>query len=140
MEVEAFKLTIEAAKHIQSVYINNVWTTMGSYLVGFGWLLTSVEARSYLEKHQKLLSNIIKVVLCIYVIHALVLIDACINSYKLLDGITVEKLTATTNHIKTIVNLYSIPLYWPVVSLFINGSIVFLLTQKLKQLKVKKET
>ncbi len=135
MEIEAFKLTIEAAKHIQSVYINNVWTTMGSYLVGFGWLLTSVEARSYLEQHQTLLLNIIKVVLVIFVIHGLVLIGACYNSYQLLNDISVTCLKISPVRLKTIIDSYSIPLYWPMISLFINGSIVFLLTQKLMQLR-----
>ena len=140
MDVEAFKLTAQAAKHIQSAYINNVWTTMGSYLVGFGWLLTSVEARNYLIKHQRLLDNIIKVVLCIFAVHGFVLIDACINSYKLLNAVTVTGLQVDSEHIKTIVALYSIPLHWPMISLLINGSIVFLLTQKLKQLQSSKET
>ena len=135
MEIEAFKLTIEAAKHIQSVYINNVWTTRGSYLVGFGWLLTSVEARSYLEQHQTLLLNIIKVVLVIFVIHGLVLIGTCYNSYQLLNDISVTCLNISPGRLKTIIDSYSIPFYWPIISLFINGSIVFLLTQKLMQLR-----
>jgi hypothetical protein len=140
MDIEAFKLIMEAAKHIQSVYINNVWTTMGSYLVAFGWLLTSVEARSYLEGHRLLLSNIIKVVLGTFIIHASVLISASYDSYVLLKDISVACLNMSSERSDVLVKSYSIPLYWPVVSLLINGLIVFLLIQKLRQLQVVKET
>ena len=130
-EFEILKIVLDAAKHVQSVYINNVWATMGSYLVAFGWLLTSKEARGYLIKHKKLLRSSALVSVGIFVIHALVLISAFLESNALIEQITNIQIPTQSTSTENIASLYAIPWYWPVVSLIINGSIAALLFQKL---------
>jgi hypothetical protein len=133
MELEILKILIDASKHVQSVYINNVWATMGSYLVALGWLLTSSEARNHFSSNKTLLRNSIIVTIGIFLIHILVLIEGHLESQYLMDEIqNLNKIPE--KQLQNLAKLYSIPWFWPAISLTINGAIVALLVQKLFQL------
>jgi len=138
--LETLKIMIEASKHIQSVYINNVWTTMGAFLVAFGWLLTSAEARKYIKEHRSLLSYSKTIVVSLFIIHAVVLGKSWCDSYLLITEMekVAKLIDPPPNDI--LITLYEIPWYWPVSSLIINGFIATLLLKKLQLLKGLKET
>lgn len=132
-ELEILKILIDASKHVQSVYINNVWATMGSYLVALGWLLTSSEARNYLISNKSLLRNSVIVTIGIFIIHALILIGEHLESQRLMHEM--QNLNAIPEEqLQELAKLYRIPWFWPAISLTINGAIVALLVQKLFQL------
>lgn len=129
MDLDVAKALIETAKHVQSVYINNVWTTMGALLVALGWLLTSKEAREHLSNNKELCIYSIVVTSLIFVIHAAVLIQASYESYEISGWF------ARCEKYMVVISVYQIPWYWPVLSLTINGLIAWLLLHTLFTLR-----
>jgi len=134
MDTEVLKILIEASKSVQSVYLNNFWTTMGSYLVAFGWLLTSKEAREYLSLNKKLLMTSIVISIGVFYVHCAVLVSAYYESVELAEQIYGLNLGEANTHTARLSQLYEIPWYWPLVSGCINGAVAILLLGKLEVL------
>jgi len=133
---EIFKLLMDASKTTQAVYLNNFWATMGAYLVAFGWLLTSIEARNFLQNNNaiRVISKI--TVILIFIVHVSVLFNAWYESVGFIQQMEGLKLKVDNISINSLARLHEIPVYWPFISSVINGAIVFLLAKQIDSLRV----
>lgn len=50
--IEICKIALDAMKAAKSDYINTVYTTIASLIVAIGWVLTSAEARKFINEHK----------------------------------------------------------------------------------------
>jgi hypothetical protein len=66
---EIFDLLLNVLKDNKSVHLNIIWSTMGFQIAALGWLLTSTDARAYLEKHRKLVLLFLFVIVTLWVAH-----------------------------------------------------------------------
>jgi hypothetical protein len=133
-----FKSILDLYKSVWDSYSNNVWTTIGLFAVGLGWVITGKESRIYLQSNRKVRVVLTIVIVTILVIHLNVLTGAYRQSDRLRQSIvtavnTDDKLNENKNleigknslfvkqNITTIIDTYKIERYYPYVSFSLSA-------------------
>lgn len=81
-------LTVEALKDNYSVYLANVWATMGFLIIAIGWLITHKDARQFIEANCRVKQALVATVSASAVLHGFVLYDAHCESTILVESLT----------------------------------------------------
>lgn len=138
---EAFKATeecviaLEAMKDIKAEYMNTVYTTLGSIVIAIGWILTSLESRNFIAKHERIRSIMLAAILFFCIFHFKNLLQIAERARNL--NLALDNLCHNIPF--ALSDIYVIKDWWPWASITFNGVMFLGLLSMILTIKKEKE-